>query len=296
MRRWLHEPLVHFLALGLALFAISRVVDADRGGAQRLSRIELTPDDIRQVEVVWQAQWQRPPTADELRGLLEARIREEVLYREGLALGLDRGDTIVKRRLAQKMEFLGEDVSKLPEPTTAVLRAWFEKNPQRYALPGRVSFRHLYFASDRRGAPARQAADVALAQVTRAGSDATGAGLGDRFMYQDYYADRDPDQVAGVFGSAFAKSLFALDARPSWQGPVESGFGWHVVRVESRTPGRVPTFDEVEAMVRTDWVSDQRDESRRKAFEVMRARYTVVLPPAGSTPVVAQTGAPIGTR
>jgi peptidyl-prolyl cis-trans isomerase C len=296
MRRWLHEPLVHFLALGLALFAISRVVDVDRGGAQRLSRIELTPDDIRQVEVVWQAQWQRPPTPEELRGLLEARVREEVMYREALALGLDRGDTIVKRRLAQKMEFLGEDLSALPEPTTTVLRAWFEKNAQRYALPGRVSFRHLYFASDRRGAPARQAADVALAQVTRAGSDATGAGLGDRFMYQDYYADRDPDQVAGVFGSAFAKSLFALDARPSWQGPVESGFGWHVVRVESRTPGRVPTFDEVEAMVRTDWVSDQRDESRRKAFEVMRARYTVVLPPAGSTPVVAQTGAPIGAR
>ena len=296
MRRWLHEPLVHFLALGSALFAISQFVDSNRGGAERLSRIEITPDDIRQVEVVWQAQWQRLPTPEELRGLLEAKVQEEVMYREALALGLDRGDTIVKRRLAQKMEFLGEDLSALPDPSPAVLRAWFKEQAQRYALPGRLSFRHLYFASGRRGTPARQAANAALSALSRHRAEAATTGVeADPFMYQDYYADREPDQVAAVFGSAFAKSVFELDARPSWQGPVESGFGWHVVRVETRSAGRVPAFDEVESMVRKDWVTEQRAEARRKAFEVMRARYTIVLPSA-VRPVVARTTAPVGVR
>jgi len=289
MRRWLHEPLLHFLLLGFALFAVGRLVDADRGGAQRMTRIEITPDDVRQVEVVWQAQWQRQPTAVELRGLLEAKIHEEVMYREALALGLDRGDTIVKRRLAQKMEFLGEDVSALPDPTRAVLQAWFEVNARRYVQADRLSFRHLYFASDRGGAPARQAADAVLEALGRVAAPQSPAG--DRFMYQDYYAERDRDQVAAVFGSAFAASLFALESRVAWQGPVESGFGWHVVRVEARIPGRVPAFEEVEALVRSDWVTEQRTEARRRAFEARLARYTVVFPEA-RPPVLAQTLAP----
>ena len=295
MRRWLREPLVHFLAIGLALFAISRLVDADRNVVQRLTRIEITPDDVRQVEAVWQAQWQRLPTPDEMRNLLEAKVHEEVMYREALALGLDRGDTIVKRRMAQKMEFLGEDLSGLPEPTAAELRGWFTKNVELYRLPGRISFRHLYFAADRQGTPARQAADAALASLTRSGQTATSDIRGDRFMYQDTYADRDQDQVGAVFGMAFAAAMFGLEAGAAWQGPIESGYGWHVVLVDGKMPGRVPPFDEVEARVRNDWVAERRTEARRKSFEAMKARYTVVLP-GPPNPVVAQTTPPTGKR
>jgi hypothetical protein len=275
--RWLREPLVHFLALGLALFVVYRVVNSDAGG-ERTTRIELTQDDIKQLEVVWMAQWQRPPTQRELTGLVEARVREEVLYREALSLGLERGDTIVKRRLAQKMEFLSEDVAAIPEPTPEVLRAWFAQNHQSFALPGQVSFHHLYFAADRRGDPPRAAATAALARLAGRAVDASiPAGIGDRFMYSDYYADRTPDQVASVFGRAFADSLFALEARTAWQGPVESGFGWHLVRLESTASGHVPPFDDVEPDVKREWIADARAESKRRAFDAMRARYTVVV-------------------
>jgi peptidyl-prolyl cis-trans isomerase C len=287
VRRWLREPLVHFLALGLALFVVYRVVNSGAGG-DRATRIELTQDDIKQLEVVWMAQWQRPPTPRELSGLVEARVREEVLYREALSLGLERGDTIVKRRLAQKMEFLSEDVAAIPEPTPEVLRAWFAQNLQRFALPGQVSFSHLYFAADRRGGPPREAAIAAMRKL--AGKDSAApipAGVSDRFMYSDYYADRMPDQVASVFGRAFADSLFALEARRDWQGPIVSGFGWHLVRLESTTPGHVPPFDDVEADVKREWIADARAESKRRAFDAIRARYTVVVADGSGSTVAA---------
>lgn len=278
---WLREPLLHFLVVGLALFAVSRLVGNAPGREDRLTRIEITPDDIRQIEMVWMAQWRRPPTPEELRGLVDARVREEILYREALALGLDRGDTIVKRRMAQKMEFLAEDVSALPEPTTEEVRAWFEANGERFALPGRVSFRHLYFSSDRRETPPRVAALEALERLAGTGPDSPGlAGSGDPFMFQDYYGDREPDQVASIFGTAFADFLFQLEASGSWQGPVESGFGWHLIRVESKTPRGLPAFEEVESLVKNEWIADQRAGSKQKAFEAMKDRYTVIFPKA----------------
>ena len=104
--RWAREPLLHFLVIGAALFVIYHWLNPTAANSDTSRRIELTNDDIRQLEISWTAQWQRPPTAEEMRNLVEDKVRQEILYREGLALGLDRGDTIVKRRLAQKMEFL----------------------------------------------------------------------------------------------------------------------------------------------------------------------------------------------
>ena len=141
-------------------------------------RIELTNDDIRQLEISWAAQWQRPPTPDEMHNLVEDKVREEILYREGLALGLDRGDTIVKRRLAQKMDFLADDVSALRDPSLEELKAWYAKNESQFALPARITFRHLYFSPDKRGAAARDAAVKALEQVGQSGDTTPDGALG----------------------------------------------------------------------------------------------------------------------
>lgn len=280
LKRWGREPLLHFLLAGLALFAGYRALHPEPSRPASSARIEITDDDLRQLDVAWVAQWQRHPTPEEMRRLLEGKVREEILYREALALGLDRGDTIVMRRLAQKMEFLAEDVSAVGDPRTEELHAWYEKNRERFTRPPRVSFRHLYFSSDRRGERAREAAVSAREQLAGRPVDSPlAATLADPFMFQDHYGDRTPEQVVNVFGTTFAAALFQLTPG-SWQGPIESGLGWHLVWVNSMTPGLVPAFEEIEPAVKSAWIDDQRAESRRRAFGAMKARYEVVLPEA----------------
>jgi len=278
IKRCLREPLVHFLLIGLGMFVIYGVLNPGPGQGGSLSRIVLTEDDLRQLQIAFTAQWRRPPTPEELAGLVNSKVREEILYREALALGLDKEDTIVKRRMAQKMDFLAEDLSDLREPTTEELRAWFEKNSQRFALPSRTTFRHLYFSPDRRGEHTRADAVSALNELAGKPEDSPAAvALADPFMFQDYYGDRTPEQLAKEFGPNFAQSLFQIKPG-SWQGPIESGYGWHLVWVGSITPSRMPQFEEVEQDVKSKWIEEQRAETKRKMFEAMRTRYEVVLP------------------
>jgi peptidyl-prolyl cis-trans isomerase C len=277
--RWAREPLLHFLLIGAALFVIYHWLNPTAANSDTSRRIELTNDDIRQLEISWTAQWQRPPTPEETRNLVEDKVRQEILYREGLALGLDRGDTIVKRRLAQKMEFLTDDVSALRDPSLDELKKWYAKNGSQFSLPSRITFRHLYFSSDKRGAQARDAAASALAKLAdNPGATIDLRSLGDSFMFQDDYGDRTADQVANVFGRKFADELFKLKPG-AWDGPVESGLGWHLVWVESITPGRTPEFEEVEiSEIKSQWLAAQRAASKRELFATMRARYEIVLP------------------
>ena len=295
IRRWAREPLLHFLVIGAALFVIYHWLNPTAANSDTSRRIELTNDDIRQLEISWTAQWQRPPTPEEMRNLVEDKVRQEILYREGLALGLDRGDTIVKRRLAQKMEFLTDDISALRDPSLDELKKWYAKNRSQFSLPSRITFRHLYFSPDKRGAQARDAAASALEKLAGKAADTIDlATLADPFMFQDHYGDRTPDQVANVFGTKFAKELFKL--RPgAWSGPVESGLGWHVVWVDSISPGRTPEFEEVDiSEIKSQWLSAQRAETKRELFEAMRARYEIVLPRGQQS--VADTTSWHGTR
>jgi peptidyl-prolyl cis-trans isomerase C len=279
MSPWTREPLLHFAAIGLALFAVSRASAPGASSTPRHARIEVTEDDLHQLTVAWRGQWHRDPTAEELHGMVDTRVREEVLYREALALGLERDDTIVKRRLAQKMEFLSEDVSGIPEPTPADLAAWFQGHAPRFARPGRVWFRHLYFSFDRGRESARAAAVRVLATIVRRGGEPTTAvALSDRFMFLDEYRDRSSDEIGNVFGSTFAEALFTLAPRPAWQGPIESGFGWHLVWIDRIARRTVPAFEEVEPAVELEWLTDQRADAKRRAFDAMKARYTIVLP------------------
>jgi parvulin-like peptidyl-prolyl isomerase len=293
-KHWLREPLLHFLLIGVAFFVAYRVLNPSADTDAQSNRIELTQDDLLQMSVTWLAQGRPAPTAEQLKNLVEHRVREEILYREAVALGLDKGDTIVRRRLAQKMEFLAENVSMLAEPSTEQLRAWFESNAQRFALSPRVSFRHLYFSFDRRDGGAGEAAARALQELAGKPSDWPGAAaLADRFMFQDHYGDRSFDEMAKLFGPGFARALTQL--KPGeWQGPIESGYGWHLVFVGAITPSRVPAFEEIETEVKSEWVAEQRVEAKRKAYETMRARYEVVLPEL-SIKQAAGLGAPAAT-
>ncbi len=278
LRRWLREPLVHFLLLGGVLFAVNHYVQPDRGAAPSSKQIQLTLDELAQLALVFQSQWRREPTPEEFNRLVESKIQQEILYREALAMGLDKDDEIVKRRMAQKMQFLAEDVAAAREPTTAELKSWFEKHRAMFAQPPRLSFRHLYFSPDRRGARAREDAAKALAKLVGQPEDSKlAASLADPFMFQDYYRDRAPEYLGKEFGPQFTLAVAKL-APGSWRGPIESGFGWHLVFVDTVIPGRVPAFEEIEPDVKTAWLGEQKGLAWQKAYKEMRAKYTVLLP------------------
>ena len=278
VQRLLREPLLHFLLVGALIFATYELLNPGADRTVQANRIVLTEDDLRQLAVQWLAQGRPPPSPNEMRALVEQRVSEEILFREALALGLDKNDEIIKRRLTQKMGFLAEDVVALQDPGDAELKAWFVQNSGRFALPPRVSFRHLYFSADR-GPGARDAAAAALAKFAGKPADSPEAGAAaDPFMFQDYYAERAPDQIAKEFGPDFAKALFRLEPR-AWRGPIQSGYGWHLVFVDAMEPGRTPTFEEVEPDVKSAWLDQKQRELKRIALEAMRARYTVVVPP-----------------
>lgn len=275
--RLLREPLFQFLLVGLALFGTWHLVGPADAARDEGRRIVITDDDLKQIALAWAAQGHPPPTAPQLRSLVEAKVREEVLYREALALGLDRDDAIVKRQLARKMEFVAEDVSKLEEPTPAELRAWFDANRERFALPPRVSFRHVYFSPDKRGARARADAEAALVPLAGRPMDAPAVAVGDPFMFQSFYGDRSLEVVAKEFAPRFARALAAVTPG-AWSGPIESGYGWHLVFVDAMTPRRIPEFEEIEAQVKTAWTEDKREQTRARLYDAMRARYDVSLP------------------
>jgi len=289
LRRVLHEPLLHFLLIGVLLFAGYAWLERSRGAETSLNEIRLSLDELAQLELLFESKWERAPTAGEFNALVEDRIREEILYREALALGLDKDDTIVRRRMAQKMKFLAEDVAAAREPATEELRIWFEAHGDLFALPPRVSFRHLYFSPDQR-TQARNDAGQALLQLAGEPPDSARAdGLADLFMFQDFYGDRTTQEIAREFGPEFAQSVLKLTPG-SWQGPLQSGYGWHIVFVNSITPGRIPDFEEVESDVKTAWLGEQKAAAWQQAYDDMRARYKVLLPVPPDDAAVPTTG------
>ncbi len=278
MRRLLREPLIHFLAIGALLFGLYSLTQSGRPATAPSTEIRLSLDEIAQLTLLHQSQWHRQPTPQELERMVENKVQQEILYREALAMGLDKDDEIVKRRMAQKMQFLAEDVAAAREPTSDELRVWFERNGDKFALPSRVSFRHLYFGSDRRGERAHDDAVAALAKLAGQPQDTKlAAPLADSFMFQDYYGDRTSAELAKEFGPQFAVAVEKLEPG-SWQGPIESGYGWHLVFVDTVIPGRVPAFEEVEPDVKTAWLGEQKERAREDAYKAMRAKYTVLLP------------------
>jgi peptidyl-prolyl cis-trans isomerase C len=294
MKRLLREPLVHFLLIGTALFTAYAWFEPEHDDAPESKQFRLSLAEIAHQVMLFQAQWKREPTPQELARLMESRVQEEVLYREGLLLGLDKEDTIVKRRIAQKMQFLAEDVAAAREPASAELRDWYRQHAEQFALPARYSFRHLYFSPDHRGANTRADAERALSKLLGQPEDtALAETLADPFMFQDYYRDRASEFLGKELGPNFAIAIAQL-APGSWQGPVESGFGWHLVFVDTVIPGRVPDFDEVAPDVKIAWLNAQKASAWETAYKTMRAQYTVLLPamPDNSASESAQAARP----
>ena len=273
VKKLLREPLLHFLALGAALFALHAWRAPQKSSGAETPRIEVNAAMIERLRAGHERQFGRAPDEDELRGLVAAHIREEVLYREALAMGLDRDDTIVRRRMAQKMEFLTDDVVGGAEPDEAALQRFFAQNASHYAKPARVSFRHVYFSHAKRGANSDVAAKEALAALRGGASDQA---LGDGFLHGLEFSDQEAAEIAAMFGQEFSEKIATL-REGEWSEPIPSSYGLHLARVEKRGEARAVSLEEVRDTVARDFNGERRRAANREVFEKLRERYHVTV-------------------
>ena len=268
VRNWLiNEPLVHFLVLGALIFAGYGVFASKEAAGDR--RIEVTTQDLARLRDISIKQWGHEPDARTMNDLVQSFVREEVLYREALASGLDRDDSIVRRRLAQKMDFLANE--EVRPATEAELRAYFDSHKQQYQQAALLDFEQVYFSTDRRGNSAQVEARRALANL-RGGHSVQG----DNFMLPGSAVQQDRQQLARDYGSDFANALFALP-EGAWAGPIVSAHGLHLVRVKHLAE-RVARFEEVRDRVAADFTQFAVEKARKEAYERLAARYTIVIP------------------
>ncbi len=275
MNKILREPLLHFLVLGAGIFAAYGLL-SDRSGDEP-ANIVITVGQVASIELGFTRTWHRPPTSEELEGLIRDRVREEVYYREAIALGLDKGDTIIRRRLRQKLEFLTDDVVET-QPTDAELNAYLAAHPDSFRVQREFTFSHVYLNPDKHGE--RLALDTAavFAQLNEAGGEADVSAFGDSFLLGHTFAAARSTEVAAQFGQAFATRLGEVSPG-QWQGPVESGYGVHLVFVSARSEGRVPPLDEVREAVSREWDHARRLSANETLYQEMLKRYTVVVEP-----------------
>ena len=269
------EPLIHFLALGALIFVLHLIV-TDSGASQQDNRIVISDSEVEWLQGAWSKKWRRMPTERELKNLIESYVREEILYREALAMGLDDNDTIIRRRLATKLEFLAKDLGQMIKPTEKDLKEFFETNKERYQEPPRISFSHVYFNLDRR-AKADSDARLVLAsfQESEPSPDDTWQ-KGDRFMLQYDYPQKSHTEIMQLFGESFADTIFNM-ATGGWQGPVMSGYGLHLVRIIQRVEGRVPDLSEVRQKVYDDFLDQRRKQSYEAYYQNLRKKYEIEI-------------------
>jgi parvulin-like peptidyl-prolyl isomerase len=212
-----------------------------------------------------------------LQVLIDSYIREEIYYREAIALGLDRNDTILRRRMMQKMEFLTSDLADLNQPDEATISQYFQENLDKYELPARISFSHIYFSAAKRGEQIYDDVEKTLVDVGASNeADVLARESGDSFMYQHVFTLETPFEIVRLFGQDFAESLFQLQIN-SWQGPVESGYGLHLVRVNEKIDASFPELASVIDLVRNDWMLEQRQRVNKEIYERFRQRYEIVV-------------------
>jgi hypothetical protein len=272
-QRLLREPLLHFLVLGALLFGLYQWLGGPAAGAAG-GDIVVTGGRIRNLTDTFARTWQRPPTAEELDGLVEDYIREEVLYREGVALGLDRDDTIIRRRLRQKLEFVSEDAANAVAPTDADLAEFLAKNADRYRVDSRLTFTQVFLDASKRGGQLEADAAALLDALRGRGDALDPASLGDGLMLDPRYEQATEDDVARLFGVEFEA---ALRGQPvgEWVGPLKSGYGAHLVRIDARVPGREATLAEVRDEVARDWSAARRQQLLDEHYRQLRGRYQV---------------------
>ena len=274
MKKLLKDPLLHFLLIGAALFLVFGLIKSPAGIEE--NRIVITSGDIEALQANFARTWQRPPTESEVSGLIEDRVRDEIAYREAVAMGLDQGDSVIRRRLRMKMELIVEDVAGLSPPTDEDLETYLAEYRESFRQQPQVSFIHVYLNSDKRGARVEDDAREVLARISAAGIDADPESYSDPSMLPKELPLYYIKDIGRLFGVDFSRQI--LEVKPgAWTGPVWSSYGLHLVYVREHIEGRDPKLDEVRKEVEREWSAMRRKEFKQATYKKLRERYTVTI-------------------
>jgi parvulin-like peptidyl-prolyl isomerase len=273
----LQEPLLHFLVAGAVLFGAYAWIDdseesSDAGGVRQ---VQIGEGEVQWLKQTWALQWQREPTPEELRTLVAELLKEQLLAREAREMKLDENDTVVRRRLAQKLTFLIEDTLRRAEPNEDDLRRFYEARRERFRSDARVSFTHVYFNPARRQDAVADAMN-ALTELIEAGGTDRARSMGDRLLLEPVFHGETEQTLSSVLGRDFAAAVFRLEPG-AWSGPIRSGYGLHLVRVSARKESVVRPFAEVRAQVLEEWRREQERAANAQYLAQLRRKYDVVI-------------------
>jgi len=262
MKKILKEPLLHFLLIGAVLFLVYNLVNTE----QKENEIIIDDNLINELAAKWELKRNRQPNLPELKGLVNQYVEQEILYREALAMNLDHNDEIVKRRLAQKMEFISDELAEILQPTEEMLKEYFKKNEENYKKPSVFTFNQVYFSEDKRTSAVEDAKRILEVEHPE--------NLGDHLSLPSHYTNTNARKISIDFGYVFAE---ALDTLPlgKWTGPVRSGYGVHLVFIEDRKPSGFYVFEEVTKKVNVDYNFHASNEFKKELIALLLTNYEI---------------------
>jgi len=270
MKKLIREPLVHFLLLGVLIFAAYGWVKRDQ---QSADEIVVSRGQQQHLMTMFSRTWQRQPTPQEYQGLLKDYIREEIAYREGKAMGLDQGDTIIRRRMRQKLELLTDEIVSFTKPSDEDLQQYLDENPEPFRLEPRMDLRQVYISLDKRGADA-DAYAVEILEQLKSKPQTDWKALGDSLPLPSGFTVARLGEIARNFGSQFADSLLKLE-QGEWIGPILSGYGLHLVRIDAYVPARDPELIEVRDKVKIEWLEQRRRNATDELYKRLAEKYSI---------------------
>lgn len=271
--RLIREPLVHFIVLAAFIFAAYGLLAREEPAAEV---IEVSQAKIEQLQGLFTKTWQRQPTAEELKGLVDDHVKEEIYVREALRLGLDRDDTVIRRRLRLKMEFMSGAEADAKPPSDAELEAYLAAHAKTFRDPPQIAFEQIYINAEKHGAEAGTVAQALLVSLKNGATDLASAG--DPTLLPPSLPLTDQQGIAQIFGDDFAHAVAGLE-RGAWQGPIASGLGLHLVKVTEQTPGRLPRLKEIRSQVEREWTNERRQQIERQQLDELLKRYTITIEP-----------------
>jgi len=274
--RLVKEPLTQFLLIGIAIFGIYGFLGAPDNAANERTII-VTSGEIEAMVDQWKKLWNRPPTDEELSGVIRDQVRVKILSREAVAMGLDDGDIEIQRRLAQNLRYLSDSLVTPEEPTEQELREWYTNNSEKFKQPDLYTITHVFFDPDKRDATALEDAENLREQLNALDTDPDNfSQFGDRFMLQNYYPQRSAVELSKLFGSGFVDEVIELEPG-QWFGPILSGYGVHVVRLDNHSVVPEPEFAQIEEFVRQDFVAAKSQELSDLFIDNLISRYEIVI-------------------
>ncbi len=274
--RLLTEPLIQFLVIGACIYGAYALFGEPQEDF-RDTTIRVDSNRINAMISQWEKRWNRLPTRAEIDGLIQAYIREDVLYRQAVAMGLNEDDPITRRRMAQKLEFLTSDLSQMQKPQEGELEQYFTENAESYRDLDTISFIHVFIDPDKRGDTTLGDADEILAQLQAAGEpDAETIQVGDRLMLQNNFSSTTQLEIRRQLGSGFAEVVMELEPG-QWHGPVLSGYGVHLVYVYEFVEAPLAVFADVQARVLDDWHAQKREQFNADFVKSLKSRYQIVI-------------------